>query len=49
MPMTRRYIHVHLDFKTNEIEKALQNNIDIVEKWYKMNNMKINPIVLNEC
>ena len=31
-------------FKTNAIEKALQDNIDIVEKWCKMNNMKINSI-----
>jgi len=31
-------------FKTIEIEKALQDNIDIVETWCKMNNMKINSI-----
>ena len=31
-------------FKTNAIEKELQDNIDIVKKWCKMNNMKINSI-----
>ena len=30
-------------YKANEIEKALQENIVIVENWCKMNNMKLNP------
>jgi len=30
-------------FKVNEIKNALQENIDIVEKWFNMNNMKLNP------